>query len=61
MQAIGTSASTPLVAGVVALVRAAHPGWNAATVIAAVRSSAVPTKAMPYGVVDATLSLAYKP
>ena len=61
VQAIGTSASAPLVAGVVALVRAAHPDWSANTVVAAVRASAVPTQKMPYGVVDAAAALAYQP
>ncbi|MEZ2346022.1 S8 family serine peptidase [Terriglobus sp. RCC_193] len=61
MQAIGTSASAPLVAGVVALVKATHPDWNAATIVAAVRASAVPTATMPYGVVNAATALAYKP
>jgi subtilisin family serine protease len=61
VQAIGTSASAPLVAGVVALVRAAHPEWTANTVVAAVRSSAVPTPTMPYGVVDAAAAIAYQP
>lgn len=61
VQAIGTSASAPLAAGVVALVRAAHPDWSASTVLAAVRSSAVPTQAMPYGVVDAAAAIAYRP
>ncbi len=61
MQAIGTSASAPLVAGVVALVKAAHPDWSAATIVTAVRASAVPTATMPYGVVNATTALVYKP
>ncbi len=61
VQAIGTSASAPLVAGVIALVRAAHPSWSAANVLAAVRASAVPTQTMPYGVVDAAIALAYQP
>jgi len=61
MQAIGTSASAPLVAGVVALVKAAHPDWSAATIIAAVRASALPTATMPYGVVNAATALGYKP
>ena len=61
VQAIGTSASAPLVAGVIALVRAAHPDWSAATVIAAVQSSAVPTSTMPYGVVNAAAAIAYRP
>jgi subtilisin family serine protease len=61
VQAIGTSASAPLVAGVVALVRAAHPDWTASTVVAAVRSSSVPTQTMPYGVVNAAAAIAYQP
>lgn len=61
MQAIGTSASAPLVAGVVALVKAAHPDWSASTIVAAVRASAVPKATMPYGVVNAVTALAYKP
>ncbi len=61
VQAIGTSASAPLVAGVVALVRAARPDWSASTVLTVVRASAVPTPGMPYGVVNAATALAYKP
>ncbi|NMM15741.1 MAG: S8 family serine peptidase [Cellulomonas sp.] len=36
----GTSMATPHVAGIVALVRGAHPGWNAAEVKAAVMNTA---------------------
>ncbi len=61
VQAIGTSASAPLVAGVAALVRAAHPDWLAPTVLAALRASAAPTARMPYGLVNAATALAYKP
>jgi subtilisin family serine protease len=40
VQAMGTSASAPLAAGVAALVMAAHPNWSAAAVLAALRSGA---------------------
>jgi subtilisin family serine protease len=46
VQAIGTSASAPLVAGAAALLRAAHPGWTSAQIVAALRSSATQTTAM---------------
>ena len=61
VQAIGTSASTPLVGGVAALIRAAHPDWSATTVSAAILASAAATPQMPYGVVNAAAALAYKP
>ena len=61
LQAIGTSASAPLVGGVAALVRAAHPNWSPGTVLAALRVSAQSTPAMSYGVVNAPAALAYKP
>ena len=46
VQAMGTSASAPLVAGAAALLRAAHPTWTAAAIIQALRLSAVSTPAM---------------
>ncbi|HEY0263613.1 MAG TPA: S8 family serine peptidase [Granulicella sp.] len=49
VQAMGTSASAPLAAGVTALFKAAHPGWDATAIVAAMRSGATP----------ATASLAY--
>lgn len=42
VQAIGTSASAPLVAGAAALLRAAHPDWDAVTTVNYLRTMAVP-------------------
>lgn len=61
VQAIGTSASAPMVAGVVAMVKAAHPEWSAATVAVAVRASASLSGPMTLGVVNAAAALAYEP
>lgn len=47
VQAMGTSASAPLAAGAAALVRAANPTWDAATVVAALRKSAVQAGTLP--------------
>jgi subtilisin family serine protease len=54
VQAIGTSASAPLAAGVAALYRAANPSWTAAQVVAAMRASAVATTNVPFPMVTAT-------
>ena len=40
VQAMGTSASAPLVAGAAAILRAAHPTWTAAQIIATLQASA---------------------
>ena len=47
VQAMGTSASAPLAAGAAALILAANPTWSAATVMAALRSSAVSIPTLP--------------
>jgi subtilisin family serine protease len=57
VQAMGTSASAPLVAGVAALLRAAHPSWDAPTIITALRSSAVSTPTLPVPQVSAAAVL----
>jgi lantibiotic leader peptide-processing serine protease len=46
LEAIGTSASAPLVAGAAALLLAAHPTWTPAHVIAALHNSATPTQTL---------------
>ena len=48
VQAMGTSASAPLVAGAAALLRAAYPAWSPGQIVAALRSSATPTSTLPY-------------
>ncbi|NYF89566.1 subtilisin family serine protease [Edaphobacter lichenicola] len=57
VQAMGTSASAPLVAGVAALVRAAHPDWSAATVVTAMRNSAVTLPGLSIPLVNAAAAL----
>lgn len=53
VQAIGTSASAPLAAGVAALYRAANPTWSAAQVVQAMRNSGIPTSNVPFPMVTA--------
>ena len=54
VQAMGTSASAPLVAGAAALLRSAHPTWTASTIIQTLRSSAAPTPTLPFPLVSVT-------
>ena len=58
VQAMGTSASAPLAAGVAALIRAAHPTWDAPTVVAALRASASTLPGLPVPQVNAATALA---
>jgi subtilisin family serine protease len=58
VQAIGTSASAPLAAGAAALLRAAHPDWTAAAIIATLRSTATPSPSLPVSQIDAAAALA---
>ncbi|WP_263372261.1 S8 family peptidase [Granulicella cerasi] len=43
VQAMGTSASAPLLAGAAALLKAAHPAWSAAQIITVLQTSATPS------------------
>jgi len=57
VQAMGTSASAPLVAGAAALIRAAHPDWPPEQVIAALRSSATTSATLSAAPILNTVSL----
>jgi subtilisin family serine protease len=60
VQAMGTSASAPLVAGAAALLRAAHPGWTAVEIVAALRNSASTTPAMAEPQLNTAAALIYQ-
>jgi subtilisin family serine protease len=58
VQAMGTSASAPLAAGVAALLRSVHPDWSVEAIVAALRTSSVPAPNLPVPQINAPTALA---
>ncbi len=61
VQAMGTSASAPLAAGAAALLRAAHPGWSADTIVTTLRNSGIAAPGLPVPQINAAAALASNP
>ncbi|MDE1161743.1 MAG: S8 family serine peptidase [Acidobacteriaceae bacterium] len=61
VQAMGTSASAPLVAGAAALVKAAHPNWTATQIVNALQATATPSVSMQQSAINLPAALAFTP